>query len=45
MDTNGGSGELMRSEAGCTGKMRIKLRFLDMFDGGDIGIFAPVALA
>jgi hypothetical protein len=41
-DTNCGSGELLRIKAGYTG---IKSRCMDMFDGEDTIIFAPVAQA
>jgi len=43
--SNCGSGELWRIKAGCTGKMGIKSRCMDMFDGADTSIFAPVARA
>ena len=44
-DTNRGSGELMRVEADNTGKMGSKLKCMDMFEGEDTSIFAPVAWA
>jgi len=45
MGTSCGSGELLRIEAGYTGKMGIKLRCMAMFDGEDTSIYAPVAQA